>query len=550
MKKMKKLLSMLLAVVMVLAIAAPSFAADITINGKDNQSLVGKEFDIYQLFSATTAGDEGDNTKIAYTVAPQFKTDLIDILSIDTTGKTDEEVNAAIVNKIGEENFNVREFADTIYTKLTGKTVSQHVTVPEGNSKSYTITDLEPGYYIIVEKNATGDGTATSLCILDSAGASQEITIKSDVPTIDKHIEGTAGSKLLGTSVNVGDTVPFVLESKVPEMNGYSSYKYIIHDTLSSGLTFTDGSVTATINGKEVAVTVNHASGNLTITFPDFIKATDNEFGTDFNKTEDLVEGKDIVVTYTAKLNSGALSTDVENNKVYLEYSSNPYNENKTNKTPDKETYVYNFDIEIDKFVGNNAETKLSDAKFVLYKDGANNTKEYYFQDPATKEVSWEPLTDDQLSAELKKETDRRITEVSTDDKGKASFEGLAAGNYHLLETVAPNGYNKLEKPVDITITAEYNDNGTLKVDEFDNDGEKTTEGFETDNTKLDDGITVKHTTNTEGENTGYSLIAGIANNAGSLLPSTGGIGTTIFYAAGIILMAGAVFFVVRRKRA
>ena len=165
-----------------------------------------------------------------------------------------------------------------------------------------------------------------------------------------------------------------------------------------------------------------------------------------------------------------------------------------------------------------------------MYKDGTNNTKEYYFWNDETNKVEWKSISDTELNDALTKGT---ITEVTTDSNGAAHFKGLAEGKYQLLETVAPNGYNKLETPVTITITAKYNDNGTLKDDEFKTDNEN----------EIITVITV------EGDGS-YSLKAGIANNAGALLPSTGGIGTTIFYAAGIILMAGAVFFVVRRKRA
>ena len=159
MKKMKKLLSMLLAVVMVLAMAAPSFAGTIKIIGKDNQSLAGKTFDVYQLFSATITEDVGPDTQIAYTVNPVFKDDLIEILEITTTGKTDEQVNADIVRAIEEKKESkVREFAEAVRAKLTGKVVTKSVTVgtPTDGSivSEYTIEDLDPGYYIIVEQNA------------------------------------------------------------------------------------------------------------------------------------------------------------------------------------------------------------------------------------------------------------------------------------------------------------------------------------------------------------------------------------------------------------
>lgn len=524
MKKMKKLLSMLLAVVMVLAMAAPSFAGTIKIIGKDSQSLAGKTFDVYQLFSATITEDVGSDTQIAYTVNPVFKDALVEILEITTTNKTDEQVNADIVRAIEakkENDSEVREFAEAVRVKLTDKVVTKSVTVEtptDGNIVSeYTIEGLDPGYYIIVEQNAASG--ATSLCMLESAGASQEITIKSDVPTIDKHIGNDASSTILGTSANVGDDIPFVLTSKVPSMEGYDNYKYIIHDTLSKGLRYKEDTAKVLVNNKEANITVTHevqddGTEKLTITVNNFISYA--------NYTD-----ADIIITYSATLTEDAIVRNKEENEVYLEYSSNPYDENETNETPKKKVYVYNFDIVIDKYVEDEENTKLANAKFVLYKDGANGTKEYYFWDSENNDVAWVSVTDADLNDALK---NKIITEVTTDSSGAAHFEGLAEGTYKLLETVAPDGYNKLETPVTITIATEYNEDGTLKDNEF-----------KTQNTN--DIITV------EGDGN-YSLKAGIANNAGALLPSTGGIGTTIFYAAGIILMAGAVFFVVRRKRA
>ena len=526
MKKMKKLLSMLLAVVMVLAMAAPSFAADIKIKGNASQSLAGKTFDVYQLFSATTVGTDGNdaNFKIAYMVNPAFKSDLIRILNIDESGKTDEQVNLAIITEIEEmKPEEIRAFADAVRNNLNDKQ-SKTVTVPTPENESivteYTIAELEAGYYIIVEQNAASG--ATSLCMLESAGASKEITIKSDVPTIDKKIV-SGEDRILGTSVNVGDTIPFELTSKVPNMEGYTSYKYIIHDTLSKGLRYNLNSAKVLIDGTPADITVKNEvqldeTEKLTITVNDFIKYKSNV-------------NANIVITYSATLTEDAIIRDNEENEVYLEYSSNPYDDNETNKTPEKKVYVYNFDIEIDKFVEDEQDTKLSDAKFVLYKEGENNSKEYYFWNSDTKKVEWVTITDEGLDEAIVNNT---ITEVTTDKNGAAHFEGLAAGSYKLLETVAPNGYNKLETPVEITITTSYNDDGTLNGEEF-----------TSTNINNENGITVKHEIDER-----YSLVAGIANNAGALLPSTGGIGTTIFYAVGIILMAGAVFFIVRKKRA
>ena len=223
--------------------------------------------------------------------------------------------------------------------------------------------------------------------------------------------------------------------------------------------------------------------------------------------------GATIVVEYTATLNEKALKKDVETNKAYLEYTNNPSGAGtgEPGKTPEVPVYVYDFDLTVDKFDGTKNETvnedskRLQGATFILYKVEDGNTL-YYVQDGATKAVTWNENKD-------------KATKFTTNENGKATFEGLEEGTYYLEETKAPDGYNKLKKDVEVVITATYKENGEL----------------------VNSSAASVH-------NGQYIQVQSIANKAGAVLPSTGGIGTTIFYVLGSIMALGAAVLLIAKK--
>ena len=161
-------------------------------------------------------------------------------------------------------------------------------------------------------------------------------------------------------------------------------------------------------------------------------------------------------------------------------------------------------------------ETHLSGAKFVLYKT-VDSKNLYYFYNETTDKVEWVTLADDAVAAAI---TNKTITEVTTDSNGAAKFQGLDTGTYYLHETEAPAGYNLLKGDVTVDITATYGDNGQ---------------------------ITSSSATSTD--NGQYQQTQKIENKAGATLPSTGGMGTTLFYVAGAGLVLVAVVLLITRKR-
>ena len=289
------------------------------------------------------------------------------------------------------------------------------------------------------------------------------------------------------TNVDVGQTVTFKITGKVPDYTGFNTYTYLITDTMTDGLTFKDDvKVMVGSEDKTNDCTITYDATNAPQTFTVSIPVLEKKY--DF--------GAEIVVTYTATVNKKAIAV-ISTNKAKLTYSNDPT----TGETKDSQTEeqkVYTSKIVIDKFETGKQETvKLPGAEFVLYKKvpgASGEVTKYYKQDDTTKAVTWV-------------NTIAEATTVTTGDDGAAFFEGLADGTYYLVETKAPAGYNQLTEAKDVTVA-----------------------GSSTDTAKL-------------------TATAKVANKTGAVLPSTGGMGTTIFYVLGFVLVVGAGVLLVTKKR-
>ncbi len=293
-------------------------------------------------------------------------------------------------------------------------------------------------------------------------------------------------------SADVGEKVNYTITGKVPDSTGFETYTYEIADTMSQGLTFNRNSLVVKVG----SIDVTNEAEKCTITYD--ATTAPNTFKVSIN-VKKFNAGDPITVTYTATVNEKAIAK-VETNKAELTYSNDPTDSTKKTTTPAQEQKVYSSKIVIDKVEkvaqGTTAK-KLAGASFVLYKEVTSEdgvaTKQYYKWNATDKKVEWVTEQND-------------ATVKTTDKNGAASFEGLANGTYYLVETKAPAGYNQLTEPHEVVV----------------NGG----------------------TTETE-----LSVTAKVENQAGTLLPSTGGTGTTIFYVLGSILVIGAVVLLVTKKR-
>lgn len=599
MKKMKKLLSMLLAVIMILAMAAPSFAEEtnkglgnftITLNNKNE----GHTYTAYQVFKGdlsvednkkTLSNIEWADTVVREGLIAEIKAcdDAFENLADNASARDVAEVLA----EQSDDSEVMQKFVKAVRPFLGNKGTDSVQSTPF--DETYTISGLEAGYYLVEDaKGGDQEGDAYSRYILEVV-ADVNANVKAETPEIEKKIlEGN--EKVDANTAGVGKTVSYEITGTVPQHQSYDKYYYVINDKLSDGLTFSND-ITVTLNGVTLTLDKDYYvyTGN---------KADGNTFQVAFANIKELTPGAKISVTYSAVVNENAVVGEVGNpNKVTLEYSNNPNNSsvgennkkpgtpdpdggNVTGKTPEDITITYLAQADIVKtFVNSAGQTitgELPGAEFTItgtskqtlltnktYYAPAEEGEYYLLKDgtytstaPVEPEIEEGVITNEATShlyvqdadgnyKRYEEKTTTEITEVesavsmtgTTDSEGKLTFKGLGEGTYTIEETKVPEGFNKAPN-VTIVIQA--------------NRPAEVIDGTEKAEWTVGEGSTGGVTLDLDADGANYSAVykTTIENRAGSLLPSTGGIGTTIFYAAGIILMAGAVFFVVRRKRA
>lgn len=314
------------------------------------------------------------------------------------------------------------------------------------------------------------------------------VSLTSTTPNAETKVKATFPTiekEVVEKDYEIGKEISYTLKGNVPDTTGYSKYTYKITDELSGGLTLDTTSVKVYIGEAEQKENVT-----LTIT-----KAEDNsgkyKIEADFNvlNLQDKV-GQEIRITYTAKLNEKAVTgNDGNPNNVTLEYSNDPKNEDSTDTTK-KEKKVYTAAIQVLKHEKGDESKLLKGAKFKLKNVNEGKNKDKFYK-----------LVDGKVTWVDEKDADEK--ETNTD--GVVEFKGLENGKYQLVETEAPKGYNKLTAPVDVDV--DYNN--------------------------------LNKTTYQE---------AKVENSAGTTLPGTGGIGTTIFSVIGGLIILFAVLSLSKSK--
>lgn len=501
MKSIKRIIALLLTAVMTMTMSVTAFAAgpncSLTVNVKDGQDLKEQTINLYKLFDVTTSQSDG-KTNYAYTVNDTYKVALATTLSIPESSKNEE-----FVKKVsGLDSTAVQKFAnDFTATALTEKLGATETSGKIGTSKnSYEFKNLKPGYYLVYVTG--GKEIQSSLVTVDGTN---EVKLKTEAPSITK----TANTD----TVSIGQVVKYTVTGSVPDTTGYSEYVYKIHDTLSNGLDFVNDANGTAVNGNTVNVTVAFGKGTTDEgTAPKTATIdTDNskKMSLDLSawvKANQENKGKEFTVTYYAKVNKNAVVT--EKNSATLEYGNKP---GETTTTTPSEAKTPTYSLDINK-VKTGSKEKLEGAKFSLYtsetdaKNGTNPIKVTgsngnYVVDPESTTTEFESVK-------------------SIDGKGyNLRVNGLAEGTYYLVETKAPDGFNKLTAPIVIKITKST-----------DTDVNKWT-------------ISKDGTVETD-------KIIDVENSTGSLLPSTGGMGTIAFTVVAALLVLGvAVSFIRDRKR-
>lgn len=501
MKSIKRIIALLLTAVMTMTMSVTAFAAglncSLTVNVKDGQDLKEQTINLYKLFDVTTSQSDG-KTNYAYTVNDTYKVALATTLSIPESSKNEE-----FVKKVsGLDSTAVQKFAnDFTATALTEKLGATETSGKIGTSKnSYEFKNLKPGYYLVYVTG--GKEIQSSLVTVDGTN---EVKLKTEAPSITK----TANTD----TVSIGQVVKYTVTGSVPDTTGYSEYVYKIHDTLSNGLDFVNDANGIAVNGNTVNVTVAFGKGTTDEgTAPKTATIDTNnskKMSLDLSawvKANQENKGKEFTVTYYAKVNKNAVVT--EKNSATLEYGNKP---GETTTTTPSEAKTPTYSLDINK-VKTGSKEKLEGAKFSLYtsdtdaKNGTNPIKVKgsngnYVVDPESTTTEFESVK-------------------SIDGKGyNLRVNGLAEGTYYLVETKAPDGFNKLTAPIVIKIT------------------------------KSTDTDVNKWTISKDGR-VETDKIIDVENSTGSILPSTGGMGTIAFTVVAALLVLGvAVSFIRDRKR-
>lgn len=511
MKHSKKLASLLLALVMALSLAVTAFADESTTYSITiNNSTAGHTYEAYQIFTGDLATNEAGNKVLSNIVwgsgvSEAGQTALGDAAAKAETLKTEADAKA---------------FAKAVAPYLTTAAGSAN-TVTDGK---YVISGLAAGYYLVKDQDGSliDDNDSYTEYIIQVVG-NVTATPKSDVPEVQKKVKDINDSTDTtktdwqdSADYDIGDSIPFQLKATLADnVSSYTTYKVVFHDTLSKGLTYNNDAKVyiggTETNGFAVTATVN-ADGTTTLTVScDDVKALDAS------------NSSVITVEYTAKLNENAVLGSAGNpNEVYLEYSNNPNKSekgnNETGETPKDVVIVFTYKTIINKVDSENkpltgAAFKLE--KLIKGKDGDADT--------------W-----------------TTVKEFAVDETTTSfTFSGLDDGQYKLTETKTPVGYNTID-PIYFVIEATHGETAdaptlkTLNAYLTDANGNKQTEMKDGERVNIDLGTV---------DLTAGSITTTVVNKSGSKLPSTGGIGTTIFYVLGGVLVLAAVVLLVTKKR-
>ena len=554
----------------------------ITINANtgDNgvlQSLAGKKFNIYRIFDAeNAAGMESIN----YSMNPEYEKSLKKV-----TGKDNEYAiidyiqkmnNNLVINNVEAPQLNESRYSDFRYfiEDLRNMLVTdraeptQVVTVPANAKNSFTM-DVPFGWYVIDEvTSVNGTHSAASLCMVNTANPDVYVNIKSDFPVIQKQIREDDLRASIGNNKDgwndvadyeIGQTVPYRFLSYAPNINGYQTYYFAMHDRMDKALTFNPDSVNVKIgdkaleNGVDYKVVTSGIPSDETfqIQITD-LKATINKYF--YAEYEDTVPenekfyGQKIVVEYNATLNENAqLDTGRPGfeNDVKLEYSNNPDSDGtgQTGETPWDTVVAFTFRINGVKVNDQTPEIKLQGAKFRLYSN-KDCTEEVYVK-KATAGDGYTVINRDSIK---NGEKPAEAVEMVSDNDGVFNIIGLDSQTYYLKETQAPAGYRLLKDPVKIDVKATYGKDNRDNYVKGDGATDKTLQ-------KLEASAHFKEFYSGAYSEYGNDLITDIetgtanikvVNKVGSKLPASGSALTLILVGAGTAVM---VTVLIKRRK-
>lgn len=497
MKLFKKLASFILAFAMVMAIAMPSVVMAV-----DNYTITitpttsDHTYEAYQIFEGKLSNDKLSDIKCGNAITEEGKTALLNEYNAKDAADLAEKLS-----KFASKSEQIKAFAKKVSQYLQNPTSAK----AEGNTA--TITVDKAGYYLIKDQdNSLGENDETYTEFILKVVKNQTVAPKSNKPTSEKKVKDINDSE--GTTMtdwqdsadwDIGDKVPFQLKGTVAaDYDNYKVYKMTFHDHESKGLTFNKDSVKVYVDGKQVTDTSKYEV--VTEGLKD--GCTFEVKFADLKQISSVKAGSVITVEYESELNENAvIGSEGNPNTMHMEFSNNPNNEQggETGKTPDDKVIVFTYKTIINK----------------VDPDG-------------------QPLKGAEFKLEKKVGEEWVEKAVVKNDAGTTfTFKGLDDGVYRLTETVTPEGYNTMNpNPLEFTISATHEETAVepklLTLSGNPKSGDVTFDS------SLENG----------------TLTTNIVNKSGSSLPETGGMGTTVLYAAGTLMILAAAAFLVMKKKA
>ncbi len=516
----KRMYALFMALILVIAMMAPA-AADEPTTGTITvkNATPTKTYNIYKVFDAAQSGD-----KINYTITStsEWYTAVSTSELFTLVPTTTENVYQVQVNELkadGETAITDTDLLNFVKNNATGKTVTATKNAV-GTEVKFTNADF--GYYYVTTNNGSN---------VTISNMTENVTIidKNDVPSWNPPTPGadedgkfvadeieSQGVKMAGTftkanDASIGDVVYFEILAHVPTFNADNEVvTYTFTDTLQNGFTYVSGSLKGVIEGTSAsgdAVKFELSSDDLTVSGQNITVSYKIDDYSSYPANADLT------ITYTTLLDEDAVFDNV--NVANMTWTQIPYDPNEPSVTPtpstpsvtpppsETDTYTYGFGLQ--KYKDSVADAnKLTGATFTLY-DAATGGNQ----------INLVKVADGQYRVASQTEIAATGFKSAVIEAGHATVFGLDAGTYYLQEETAPDGYNRLKSRQEVVITAGESGNVLTTGDDA---------GFVEDDVE-------------------------IINKAGTILPETGGVGTTIFTVVGIALMLGAVVLLVTKKR-
>lgn len=508
MKLIKKIAAIMFAFMMVVSMScnvkavegnATTTKGTITITGaKEGETY--KLYKILSLESYSYTENDKDNGNYAYTLTSNGWDSFIKGAGVLNEYFEFDETNTYLTWKGDKSPARVKEFAQLAlkYARNEANQLQPVQPVQTATSDTVTYSGLDLGYYLV-------DSSMGTLCALTTTNPTVEIQEKNTAPTVEKKVgNSTDNVNSENNTASIGDKVYF--KTTITAQPG--AQNYVLHDKMDAGLTFNEDSVKVNLRKKGTSNDQNLTKETHYNVETTNLDNTDPKCTFHINFFQSLCDslGADdtITVTYSATLNENAVIAGKGNeNETWLKYGDSQNTQHKTTTTKTFEMNVFKFYKDKK---NSDKETGLAGATFKLTKD-SKDAENISFVKTSDKSAA-----EDVYRAAKKGDAGTVIT-ITSPDSGKFKIQGLGAGTYNLTETQQPAGYNKLSGPVTVVI----DENGKVKVKKGAN---------------LEDATEVK-----------------VENKTGTVLPSTGGAGTTMIYLVGAVLVLGSGVVLVTKRR-